>query len=55
MKPRLQKRQEAEARQADRAQRSPAQQLARLNAAGWTAKRERARLEAEITKERKAA
>lgn len=35
---------EAAARQAERAHRTPAQQIARLDAKGWKASRERARL-----------
>ena len=45
-KGRTQRRKDAEARKAEAAKRSPAQQLARLDKAGWKARRERARLAA---------
>jgi len=45
-----QKREEAEARQQIRKQRTDKQQLQKLNAEGWTAKKERARLNKRIKK-----
>lgn len=50
MKPKFQKQQEAEQRQSEHNTLTPEQKLAKLDAGGYSAKKERAKLQAQIDK-----